>query len=204
MPKIYLASPLGFSEAGRHFYTSVLIPFVAGLGCEILDPWSLTDSRRIDAVQRLPYGPEKRDAWRTLNREIGATNRAAIDAAETITSNGRRLHLRIAVDYSSREALLRAACRMYTATEVTAASFSRLLTGICSDCEPSPDVDLLIRTGGEQRLSDFLLWECAYAELYFTQTPWPDFAEGDLRIAMRTFLGRERTYGAEPQAAVAS
>jgi nucleoside 2-deoxyribosyltransferase len=86
MPKIYLASPLGFSEAGRHFYTSVLIPFVAGLGYEILDPWALADSRKIDAVQRLPYGPEKRDAWTVLNREIGATNRAAIDAADAVVA----------------------------------------------------------------------------------------------------------------------
>lgn len=86
MPKIYLASPLGFSEAGRHFYASVLIPFVAGLGYEILDPWSLTDPRAIDAVQRLPYGPAKRDAWRALNREIGATNRAAIDAADGVVA----------------------------------------------------------------------------------------------------------------------
>ena len=77
-----MASPLGFSEAGRHFYHSVLLPHVAGLGYEVLDPWALADQAKIDAVQRLPYGPEKRDAWRTLNREIGATNRAAIDRAD--------------------------------------------------------------------------------------------------------------------------
>ena len=81
-PRIYLASPLGFSEAGRHFYGTVLVPFVAGLGYEVLDPWALADQAKIDAVQRRPYGPEKRDAWRTLNREIGATNRAAIDRAD--------------------------------------------------------------------------------------------------------------------------
>src|SRR5215475_6865749 len=80
--RIYMASPLGFSEAGRHFYHSVLLPHVAGLGYEVLDPWALADQAKIDAVQRLPYGPEKRDAWRRLNREIGATNRAAIDRAD--------------------------------------------------------------------------------------------------------------------------
>jgi len=79
--RIYLAGPLGFSEAGRHFYTSVLVPYVRGLGFEVLDPWTLTDSRKIQAVQGLPYGPAKREAWRTLNLEMGATNRAAIDAA---------------------------------------------------------------------------------------------------------------------------
>ena len=84
--RIYMASPLGFSEAGRHFYTSVLVPFVKGLGYEVLDPWTLTDPERIAAVQRIPYGPERRDAWRTLNVEIGATNRAAIDDAHAVVA----------------------------------------------------------------------------------------------------------------------
>ena len=79
-----MAGPLGFSEAGRHFYNSVLVPFVKSLGYEVLDPWGLTDARKIEAVQRMPYGPEKREAWRTLNREMGATNRAAIDAAHGV------------------------------------------------------------------------------------------------------------------------
>jgi nucleoside 2-deoxyribosyltransferase len=83
-PSIYMASPLGFSEAGRHFYNSVLVPFVKRLGYEVLDPWALADQAKIDAVQRLPYGAEKREAWRTLNREIGATNRAAIDRAHGV------------------------------------------------------------------------------------------------------------------------
>src|SRR5207244_12743000 len=79
--QIYMAGRLGFSEAGRHFYNSVFVPFVAGLGYEVLDPWTLTDPHKIEAVQRLPYGSERREAWRKLNREMGATNRAAIDAA---------------------------------------------------------------------------------------------------------------------------
>ena len=83
-PRIYLASPLGFSEAGRYFYQSVLVPYVKRLGYDVLDPWALTDPGKIDAVQRLPYGPEKREAWRTLNREIGANNRAAIDRAQGV------------------------------------------------------------------------------------------------------------------------
>jgi nucleoside 2-deoxyribosyltransferase len=84
VPSIYMASPLGFSEAGRHFYNSVLVPFVKGLGYDVLDPWALADQAKIEAVQRLPYGPEKREAWRKLNREIGATNRAAIDRADGV------------------------------------------------------------------------------------------------------------------------
>src|SRR5437867_8316957 len=82
--RIYMAGPLGFSEAGRHFYNSVLVPFVKRLGYEVLDPWALGDRARIEVVQRLPYGIEKREAWRTLNREIGATNRAAIDQAHGV------------------------------------------------------------------------------------------------------------------------
>ena len=81
-----MASPLGFSEAGRHFYQRVLVPFVRNLGFEILDPWALTDPGRIAAVMALPYGPEKRDAWRTLNHEMGATNRKAIDAATGVVA----------------------------------------------------------------------------------------------------------------------
>jgi nucleoside 2-deoxyribosyltransferase len=84
--RIYLASPLGFSEAGRHFYASVLIPYVRGLGYEVVDPWTLTEARKIEAVQALPYGPARRDGWRALNREIGAENRAGIDGAQAVVA----------------------------------------------------------------------------------------------------------------------
>lgn len=84
--RIYLAGPLGFSEAGRHFHNAVLVPFVQGLGYEVLDPWILTDAGRIRAVQAMPYGPAKRDAWRELNMEMGATNRAAIDRAQAVVA----------------------------------------------------------------------------------------------------------------------
>ena len=82
--RIYLAGPLGFSEAGRHFYNAVLIPYVQGLGYEVLDPWTLTEAAKIQAVQSMAYGPAKREAWRTLNLEMGATNRAAIDTADAV------------------------------------------------------------------------------------------------------------------------
>jgi undecaprenyl diphosphate synthase len=67
--------------------------------------------------------------------------------------------------------------------------------------EPAPDVDLLVRTGGEQRLSDFLLWECAYAELLFTPRMWPDFDAGALAEAVAEFHRRERRFGRVPVAA---
>lgn len=114
-----------------------------------------------------------------------------IARAEEKTASGRRLHLRVAVDYSSRDAILSAASRLAQAGEVDRRAFSRLIAG---DTE-TPDVDLLIRTSGEQRLSDFLLWESAYAELHFTQTLWPDFGESDLGAAIDAFSRRNRRFG---------
>jgi undecaprenyl diphosphate synthase len=99
----------------------------------------------------------------------------AIDKAARATAGGSRLVLRLAVDYSSRWAIA---------------------AGVVL-----PDVDLLIRTGGEQRLSDFLLWESAYAELYFTDTMWPAFGPADLSAALAEFRARERRFGGLPRAA---
>ncbi len=120
--------------------------------------------------------------------------RRAIERAEAATAAGDRLHLRIAVDYSARDAIVRAACRV-NGRPVGRAEFARLLGEAIHGREPVPDVDLLIRTGGEQRLSDFLLWECAYAELYFTNRMWPDFGAQDLEAAVRDFHRRERRFG---------
>jgi len=122
-----------------------------------------------------------------------------IRAVETRTRAGGRLHLQIAVDYSGRDAILEAA-RLSAGSpspsrEVFAARIARALHADAA----IPDVDLLIRTGGEQRLSDFLLWECAYAELVFTQRLWPDFDEADLAAARREFEGRERRFGGQPR-----
>jgi undecaprenyl diphosphate synthase len=121
--------------------------------------------------------------------------RSAIAEAEEATAAGNRLLLRIAVDYGGREAIFRAACRFYTALEVSKEEFGRTLAKV-SHCSESPDVDLLIRTGGEQRLSDFLLWELAYAELYFSRKWWPDFSAADLAEALEEYCARVRTFGA--------
>jgi undecaprenyl diphosphate synthase len=124
---------------------------------------------------------------------------AEIARAEANTSRGETLHVRIAIDYSARDAILRAAALAGGAEQVDRATFARFLTG-----EPAcSDVDLLIRTGGEQRLSDFLLWESAYAELYFTDRMWPEFGADDLAAAVATFRQRERRFGGliEPTAA---
>jgi undecaprenyl diphosphate synthase len=122
----------------------------------------------------------------------------AIMRAEEDTSAGRRVHMRIAVDYSSRDMLLQAARRCSALEAWTREGFAAALGESDHGGAPAPDVDLLIRTGGEQRLSDFLLWECAYAELLFTPTMWPDFGEADLRAAVEWFRGRQRKFGGLP------
>ena len=96
----------------------------------------------------------------------------AIEETESATMACERLQLNLAVDYSSRDAIRRG--------------------------ELLPAVDLVIRTGGEQRLSDFLLWECAYAELYFSDDPWPDFGVRELARALADYHGRERRFGQLP------
>ncbi|HEY3258489.1 MAG TPA: undecaprenyl diphosphate synthase family protein, partial [Gemmatimonadaceae bacterium] len=126
-------------------------------------------------------------------------------AAEQATRHGRTLDLRIAVDYSSRDAILRAARKLsasgHKSDDADRLEFAELLSRVDHGVGSSRDVDLLIRTGGEQRLSDFLLWECAYAELYFTRRMWPDFSAADLREAVEEFHARERRFGAVPEAA---
>jgi undecaprenyl diphosphate synthase len=117
----------------------------------------------------------------------------AIAGAEEATAGGRRLHLRLAIDYSARDAILRAAA--LAGGETTRDGFAALLGSAAGAAEPAPDVDLLIRSGGEQRLSDFLLWECAYAELYFTPRQWPDFDAAALAEAVAGFHHRERRFG---------
>jgi undecaprenyl diphosphate synthase len=101
-----------------------------------------------------------------------------LEDAERRTAHGKKLHLRLAIDYSSRHAIIDAVRRNPDKPEL------------------GPDVDLLIRTSGEQRLSDFLLWECAYAEMIFTRRMWPDFSEEDLAAALEEYRSRDRRFGA--------
>jgi undecaprenyl diphosphate synthase len=116
-----------------------------------------------------------------------------IEMAEAATAEATSFLLRIAVDYSARDAIL-AAARRLEGQGVSRELFARLLAGPL----PVPDVDLLVRTGGEKRLSDFLLWECAYAELVFTERMWPDFGAADLAGAVAEFHHRERRFGTVP------
>ncbi|HTX25027.1 MAG TPA: polyprenyl diphosphate synthase [Steroidobacteraceae bacterium] len=129
----------------------------------------------------------------------------AIEHSERTTAHGSRLHLRIAVDYSARHSILQAACSAPPGVANGGdAEFLRLINDVNHSALPTQDVDLLIRTGGEKRLSDFLLWECAYAELYFTDCLWPDFDEQGLNQALRDYAGRQRRFGRLPEAADAA
>jgi undecaprenyl diphosphate synthase len=114
-----------------------------------------------------------------------------IAEAEQCSTRGARLDLRIAIDYSSRDAIANAVAGWRHGTPPQRDEFRRLLAGRGA----GHDVDLLIRSGGEKRLSDFLLWESAYAELCFVDVLWPDFGGDDLATAIADFRRRERRFG---------
>jgi undecaprenyl diphosphate synthase len=119
-----------------------------------------------------------------------------IDAVERLTATGRALHLRLAIDYSGRDAIWRAAVCGAGEERWSREAFASRVGSGRGQVSDVPDVDLIIRTGGEQRLSDFLLWESAYAELWFTETPWPDFTARHLADAVEAFGRRVRRFGA--------
>jgi len=178
-----------------------------GIGTLTVYAFSSDNWRRppaeVSALMRLFHGYLGREQSRCVENGvrvsvIGRRDRLprlllpAIERCERATAAGQKLHLRLAVDYSARDAILRAARTLKKSA--TRDSLSKAL---------GSDVDLLIRTGGEKRLSDFLLWECAYAELVFTPVMWPDFAAADLAKAVEEFRSRERRFGAVPKAALA-
>ncbi|MFI5371990.1 MAG: di-trans,poly-cis-decaprenylcistransferase [Candidatus Eisenbacteria bacterium] len=121
---------------------------------------------------------------------------AAIETAEAATAAGRTLDLRVAVDYSAREAIVAAARGCPDDPAMTPERFGDRVAAASHVGPETRPVDLLIRAGGERRLSDFLLWECAYAEMWFTRRWWPDFRPADLGRAIRWFHARERRFGA--------
>jgi undecaprenyl diphosphate synthase len=131
---------------------------------------------------------------------LGPSLLRAVEAAEIATNGGAQLRLRVAIDYSGRDAIIRAAQCLRPGT-ASRESFGRLVS-IVDHGSPAPELDLLIRTGGERRLSDFLLWEAAYAELHFTSLMWPEFGPAELRAAVEEFATRERRFGGVPDEAV--
>ena len=133
---------------------------------------------------------------------LAADLRAAVDMAEAASGDAQGLYLRLAIDYSGRDAIRRAVSRCAPPAVPDRETFATALASASHARHVAPDVDLLIRTGGEQRLSDFLLWECAYAELVFSKKMWPDFAVDDLRAAVDEFHARERRFGCLPSVRV--
>ena len=119
----------------------------------------------------------------------------AIEQSERLTAACSRMQLRIAIDYSSQHSILEAARRAPRNGGLSIEEFEGLLAHVDHSVADAGAVDLLIRTGGEQRLSDFLLWDCAYAELYFTDRLWPDFGETELRAALADYSRRQRRFG---------
>jgi undecaprenyl diphosphate synthase len=172
-----------------------------GLGVSVLTLYAFSadnwrrPAREVSALMKLLSHYLVRETDRCIEngvrlQAIGRRDRlppalvSLLEEAERRTAHGSNLHLRLAIDYSSRQAILDAVRRDRAHT---AEAFSKAL---------GPDVDLLIRTSGEQRLSDFLLWECAYAEMIFTRRLWPDFSEDDLAAAIDEYHRRDRRFGA--------
>jgi len=116
--------------------------------------------------------------------------------SEAATAHCSGMHLRIAIDYSAQDSLIETCRRLRAEPFVDRTRFVQCLAEVDRSTATSAAVDLLIRTGGEQRLSDFLLWECAYAELHFTECPWPDFDETAFEQALTDYAARERRFGA--------
>ncbi|MEA3105960.1 MAG: undecaprenyl diphosphate synthase [Gammaproteobacteria bacterium] len=123
----------------------------------------------------------------------------SIEQSERLSASCTGMHLRVAVDYSSQYSIVRAAqaaAREAAAgTDLTTDDFERSLHEVDHSARAAGPVDLLIRTGNERRLSDFLLWECAYAELHFSECLWPDFDEARFRQALSDYAGRQRRFG---------
>jgi len=119
----------------------------------------------------------------------------AIEQSERLTAACTGMHLRIAVDYSAQYSILEAVRRAGADASVDGSRFQELLDEVDHSAAPAGAVDLLIRTGAEKRLSDFLLWQCAYAELFFADCMWPDFGDSGLRAALDYYAGRQRRFG---------
>lgn len=118
----------------------------------------------------------------------------SIEDLERATAGGNKLLLRLAIDYSARQSIVAAAGAPGELPQ-SFADFERRLAAVTHSAPDVPGLDLLIRTGGERRLSDFLLWESAYAELVFRETYWPDFTEAELATTLEEYARRDRRFG---------
>ncbi len=119
-----------------------------------------------------------------------------VERSEQATAHCTGMRLRIAIDYSAQHSLVEVCKRMQPDDAFDRSRFAERLAEVDHAALPAPEVDLLIRTGGEQRLSDFMLWECAYAELLFVDCMWPDFDERSFDQALQEYARRDRRFGA--------
>ena len=126
---------------------------------------------------------------------LSAGLRQLIERSEGATAHCSGMHLRIAIDYSAQHSLLETCRRLRFDPDVDKSRFAERLAEVDHAAVTTPNVDLLIRTGGEKRLSDFLLWECAYAELHFVESLWPDFGEPAFEEALAEYARRDRRFG---------
>jgi undecaprenyl diphosphate synthase len=124
-----------------------------------------------------------------------------VERSERLTADCTGLHLRLAIDYSSRHTIIEAGRLAGSAPLQDVSQYLGFLARAEHSQPAAPAVDLLIRTGGERRLSDFLLWECAYAELHFLDCLWPDFDEERFSEALGEYSRRQRRFGRLPAAA---
>jgi undecaprenyl diphosphate synthase len=188
-----------------------IVEAAPGLGIRVLTLYAFSSDNwkrpRAEVTQLLRlfvrYLQRETEACRTRGVRVSVIGRRdrvpdvlrhAIERTERETVGGGALHLRIAIDYSARDTIVSAAAQCGV-VRPSRATFASALGAAMHGGGPAPDVDLAIRTGGEQRLSDFLLWECAYAELHFTSCRWPDFDAAALADALREYAARERRYG---------
>jgi undecaprenyl diphosphate synthase len=130
--------------------------------------------------------------------------RELIERSEQATAHCTGMRLRIAIDYSAQESMVETCRQLRQEGTIDRSLFVERLAAVNHAALPAPEVDLLIRTGGEKRLSDFLLWECAYAELHFVDCMWPDFDERAFAAALRDYERRERRFGAIHEEPLAS
>jgi len=201
-------------RAGAHAVERI-VEAAGELGVEVLTLFAFSSDNwrrprgEVDTLMSLLRAYVRRETVRCVRNGIrltivgrrdrlGAGVVRAIEHAERMTRGGTRLHVRIALDYSAREAIASAARRWAYTESPSVESLGRLIAQPMPGNPPAPDVDLLIRTGGERRLSDFMLWECAYAELCFVDRLWPDFDRSDLEAALAWFRTRERRFGSVP------
>jgi undecaprenyl diphosphate synthase len=201
----------GHIEGAKAVCTTVRAAVRAGVDTLTLYAFSSANwarpSAEVEALMRLFTGYLVTETRRCVEQSIrinviGRRDRLgeellrAIEQSEQLTSAGSRMHLRIVVDYSSHYSIVQAAWGADRSAKLTPEDFHRLIHEVDHSALPAGAVDLLIRTGGERRLSDFMLWEVAYAELHFIDCLWPDFDEKCFRCALDDYAGRQRRFGA--------